>query len=98
MHMDELIRRFIENGFADFEGLHITGTVPVRQEIVNEVIAAVLKGEIPLPGSSPSSNASGGENAKPKPKLPLADLVKLVQRAEVQADDGRVIVTFEVRR
>ena len=96
MHMDELIRRFIENGFADFEGMHITGTIPVRQEIVNEVIAAVLKGEIPLPGATATGGASGGGEGKPK--LPVTALVKMVQRAEVQADDGRIVVTFEVRR
>jgi hypothetical protein len=98
--MDELIRRFIENGFADFEGMHITGTIPVRQETVNEVIAAVLKGEIPIPGAEGGSSGTGGTGGggRPKPKLPLPDLLKLVQRAEVQADNGRIIVNFEVRR
>lgn len=98
--MDELIRRFIESGFADFEGLHITGTIPIRQEIINEVIAAVLKGDIPVPGAEggASGTAGSGGEGRPKPELPLPELLKMIQRTEVQADNGRIIINFEVRR
>jgi hypothetical protein len=99
--VEELIRRFIENGFADFEGMQISGTVPVQQEIINEVIAATLRGEIPIPGASASSEGGGASRSgdgRPKMKLPLPELLKMVQRADVQAQEGRIIINFEVRR
>jgi hypothetical protein len=99
--MEELIRRFIANGFADFEGLQVHGSVPVRQELVNEIIAEVLKGGLPLPGASSGVGGVSGDagtSSAPKLELPLPELLKMVQRAEVKATDGKITLEFEIRR
>jgi hypothetical protein len=96
--MDELIRTFIANRFADFEGLQITGAIPIKQELLNEAIAAFLRdgqsaattGATPVPGAAKSPS--------PMPPIPPALLLEMVRRAEVKATDGKITLEFEIRR
>jgi len=97
--MLNLINKYLANGLSDFPGLHVTGTIPVKQEIVNEFIAEILRQgtnsaahagqEMPAPDSSSPS---------PVNVLPHAgDLIGLVKKAEIKADAGRITVEFEIR-
>jgi hypothetical protein len=96
--MDELIRSFIANGFADFEGLQITGSIPITQELLNEAIAAFLResqSAAPDVGVAPSGAAKPPTSA---PRIPPALLLKMVRRAEVKATEGKITLEFEIRR
>jgi hypothetical protein len=103
--MKELIEKYLNNGLADFEGLEITGSVPVKQEVINDAIASVLQSlaggnaeqtSAPAPDVMPTESAKAGESKAPK--LPLKALVGMVKRAEVQAVEGKLIVHFTVQR
>jgi hypothetical protein len=42
--MDEIFQRLIDNNFSDLEGLTANASIPVPQQLINEVIAAALQG------------------------------------------------------
>lgn len=103
--MNELVNKLLANNMAALEGLQISGSVPVHTDLINEVIATVLKDG--LPGKSKSSAPASGPvapspspspSAGDKPKLEPEALLQLVKRAEVKADNGRIVFEFEVRR
>lgn len=104
--MKQLLEKLIATNFADLEGLQISGTVPVKQELMNEVLAEVLKG-----GQSPSSDtaAAASEVAVPAPepsaprvasgpRLNTKDLLKFITHAEITAHEGELRLNFEIRR
>jgi len=106
--MKQLIEKLIASNFADFEGLQISGTVPVTQELMNEVLAEVLKGGASTSDASadtaavmPVSEPTPETNAPRKssgPRLNPKDLLKLITHAEVQAHEGELRLIFEIRR
>jgi len=90
--MNELLERLAANGFADLEGLQVTGTLPVRQDIVNDLIAALLR---------EATTAKPGTPSSAKPAAPFeatSDLLKLVRKLEVRMAEGTMILDFEIRR
>jgi len=90
--MTDLINKYMSNGFADFKGLTITGSIPIKQEVVNELIAELLHKGIDFP-PTPRSGAS----PTPRYNLNVNDLLKFVKRAEVKADDGKITLDCEIR-
>jgi hypothetical protein len=42
--VDEIFRNLIESNFSDLRGLTVDASVPVPQQLVNEIIAAVIQG------------------------------------------------------
>lgn len=87
--MDELLRRLAANGFAELEGLHINGSIPVRQDLVNEIIAAMLQNS----GEARTQDAAAATTPGGTPNL-----LKLVKRAEVRLVEGKMILDVEIRR
>jgi len=81
--MLSLLQKHAEQGFADFRGLHISGTVPVKQELINELIANFLQS--PPPGAASPSG------------FDVRLLLPLVKNAEVTADSGVLTLRFEIR-
>jgi hypothetical protein len=102
--MKQIIEKLIATNFADLEGLQISGTVPVKQELMNEVLAEVLKGDSSStsPAGSDVAPAAAAEPAAPRassgPRLNPKDLLKLITHAEVQAHEGELRLVFEIRR
>lgn len=102
--MDELIGKLLANNMEALQGLEISGSVPVSTDLINGVIAQVLAEG--LPGKSDKAAptpAMADVPVTPKSssaKLPLDPnaLLKLVKRAEVKADNGKIVLQFEVRR
>jgi len=88
--MQELIQRHIDNGFSEFEGLSITGTIPVRETLLNGLLADVLQNL--AEGSAPASPDTPG----PRGLLPA--VAKLVKKAEVHAKEGVIVFEFAVER
>lgn len=104
--MDELIKKLLSEDLAALEGLHVTGSVPVRQELINEVIATVLAEGLPTkkkadpsdaPAPAPVAPISSSGGSK-KVRLDPNVLLSLVKRAEIKADDGKITFEFEIRR
>lgn len=84
--MTYLLQKYAANGFADFRGLKISGTVPVKQELINEVIAESLKLAI----------APAIDKESTVPPVDPKVFLSLVKKAEVRADAGLVTVDFEL--
>ena len=42
--MDEILRKIIENDFADLGGLAVDASIPMPEQMINEIIAAALHG------------------------------------------------------
>ena len=80
--MDELIRRISAEGFAAIEGLEVTGTLPVRQDIVNEVITGLVR-------EAQAAKPAGPEEI---------NWWKLVNKLQVQLKEGKLVIDFELRR
>jgi hypothetical protein len=84
--MISLLRKYAANGFADFRGLAISGKIPVKQELFNEVLAEYL--------------ATATAPAPPQGDPPVVDaktLLQFVKKAEVSADAGVLTLNFEVK-
>jgi hypothetical protein len=85
--MKEWFQTQIDNGFADLQGLQISGVVPVKQELLNKLLALALE-----------SAKSEEKVVAPKDPLDVRQLSRLVTKAEVEATAGSLVLKFEVRR
>jgi hypothetical protein len=90
--MDEFLRRISANGFAEIEGLQVTGTLPVRQDIVNDIITGLVRdAQAVEPVKAAAPQASGASQ-------PDVNWWKLVTKLQVLLKDGKLVVDFELRR
>lgn len=80
--MNNWLEKQRANGFADFTGLAISGKLPIKESLINELLADFLQGE-----TAP---------AEPKRASNLNDLLKLVRKASVHADVGVITLEFEI--
>lgn len=83
--MQSIIQRLIANGFADFAGLSISGKVPFQQDLINEALAELVQGWSAPQGGTPSSGINPSQ------------LLPLVKKAQVRADEGVLTLEFEIR-
>lgn len=97
--MDELLQQLSANDFAMIEGLQVTGTLPVRQDIINELLTDLLQkqqsggsAENVAPVSSPTSSSPS------KPAAAKINWAKLVSKLQVQLKEGKLVVDFELHR
>ncbi|MBC8137134.1 MAG: hypothetical protein H8F28_14740 [Fibrella sp.] len=86
--------KYLQNDLADFAGLHISGTLPVKQEILNDLLQTVLT-DMQSPGSTPTPASqdkatNGASGMDPK------RLLKFVKKAEIRAEEGRLVLDFDV--
>lgn len=87
--MNEMIRKHLENGLSDFEGLSITGSIPVRDSLLNGILADVLR----------SLAHSGQRAAAPSDFAGFTPLLAtMVKKAEIHAKEGVIVVDFEISR
>ncbi len=93
--MRDLINKHLANGLRAFEGARISGQIPVRQEVINELIVDLLR--TPPPRDSAGEGADSTAAAKSQPVIPVAQLLPLVKRLELTAEQGKLIVTFDIR-
>jgi hypothetical protein len=83
--LQDLVQGWAARGFADFPGLAIDGSIPLKQELLNDLIGQAL-----------SSAAGGATSAGPPPDL-VAALRPLLKKVEVTASEGVVTLHFQVR-
>jgi hypothetical protein len=82
--LPDLLQAWVSRGFADFPGLAIDGSVPVKQELANQLIAEFL--------------ASAASHPRPAPPGDVvAALLPLLKKVEVTATEGVVTLHFQVR-
>ncbi len=97
--MDELMRRISANDFAEIEGLQVTGTLPVRQDIVNEIVTSLLQNT--KTGGTPGTPPPSSQLSSSQPSGAAGSGInwwKLVDRLDVQLSEGKLILGFELRR
>jgi hypothetical protein len=85
--------KYLQNGLADFAGLRVSGTLPVKQEILNDLLQSVLT-DMRSPSPTPTSQdvaGSGASGTDPK------SFVKFVKKAEIRAEEGRLVLDFDVQ-
>lgn len=87
MSFEDLVQGWAARGFADFPGLAIDGSIPLKQELVNQLIAEFLR--------SPPAAASSPRPGVPEP-LRLA-LLQMIKKLEVRATEGVITLQVEVR-
>jgi len=83
--MEELFALYAARGFADFAGLTVSGAVPIKEELANELIARFL-----------TAASADGSSAVPS-TVPTQALLHLVKTLQVRATEGVVTVHFEIR-
>jgi hypothetical protein len=88
--MNEILRKHIENGFSEFEGLSITGSIPLRDALLNRMLAEALE---KMTRGAPEASSSSSGIAELAPAL-----ARLVKKAEVHAKEGAVVLEFEISR
>ena len=84
--MQDLVQGWAVRGFADFPGVAIDGSIPLKQELVNQLIAAFLAASQKTTSEAPGLPAHLG---------PV--LVKMIKTLEVQATEGVITVRVAVR-
>ncbi|MBA3269202.1 MAG: hypothetical protein H0T71_01730 [Acidobacteria bacterium] len=81
--MKHWIETQLANGLPAFTGSAIAGTISVKQELVNDVLAELLNQsrDIPRP-------IEGG--------LDLAEFARYVKGASVRAESGTLLIDFKI--
>ena len=84
--MNSWLQKHIDNNFRDFEGLSIAGQIPVKDQVLNELLADALRQAQQPDSTTPT--------ATDKPDL--RPFLKLVKKAEVRAVNGAIVLDFQV--
>ncbi len=88
-----LLDELIANRFAKLQGLEIRGTVPVREELANQMLAELVQDWASAPGQS----APGQKEPRPERSTPpMSQLLSLVRKLQVRAEQGVVHLDFEI--
>ncbi len=97
--MEELIKRLLANDLEDLRGLRINGQVPVHPNLINEVIAQALRPGPPPVKAGPATDSGNSASGSPVPKGvdPVALLRRHLKHLEVEVEDGRIVVNFDVQ-
>jgi hypothetical protein len=80
--MDEWLKEQLARGFGDFAGTTISGSIPVKEELINQLIARYL--------------AQGGTPAPSRLPVNPGQLARFVRSATVHAEPGVVTLRFEI--
>ena len=80
--MNEWLMEQLARGFADFEGTSLSGSIPVKTEFINQLIARYFA---LAPNDPPHARG-----------LDLRQFVRFVRSASVAAEPGVVILRFEI--
>ena len=87
----DMLAHYLARGLIDFRGLELIGTIPVPDKVLNELIRQYLTQG--MGAANPSHQAPPSQ----QPQVPVAELVRLVKRAEIEAHEGRIVLHVELR-
>lgn len=85
--------KYLANNLADFAGLRVSGTIPVKQEILNDLLQTVLTD---MANPKPATSAAATTPAPPSSSIDPRSLVKFVKKAEIQAEAGRLVLYVDL--
>jgi hypothetical protein len=80
--MEEWLRAQWANGFAAFQGASLSGSIPVKEELINQLIAGFLA-QAPHPAAT-------------QPALDPRLVVPFVKKATIHADAGVVTLHLDL--
>ena len=81
--MQNWIQTQLASGFPALAGTAVSGTVAVRQELLNELLTELLQ-------------KSGTAEPRPVGGPDFAHLAKFVKMASVRAEQGTVLIDFKI--
>lgn len=84
--MNPWLQKLVETNFRDLEGLSISGQVPLKDQVINELITDALRQAQQAPATPEAVND----------KPDMRPFLKLLKKAEIRAVNGAVIVDFQV--
>lgn len=89
--MQALINRILSNNLADFKGLEVKGTIPIKEEIVNTLVSSFID-EFFAEKPSPKSSA----NADPE----YAKIIKKLKPSlfKISFEKGKAIIDLELKK
>lgn len=82
--MREWLQQQLDGGLTGFSGSSLSGTIAVKEELLNELVAQWLAAK------------AGGVPAPPAPPIDPAKLLAHVKQLAVRAETGRILVDFKV--
>ena len=82
--MNAWLQKQVDSGFADFKGLSVEATVPLRDSLVNELLGEALR------STATARPASAGSAPDVRP------LLRFVDKAEVRTTDGVMVLHVSV--
>lgn len=88
--MQELLDRLLANNLADLEGMEIKATIPVKEELANELLASFM--------SDFFDNAPIiAKKSTDSEYLPLIKTLKPTL-LKVSFENGKAVINFELKR
>ena len=82
--MKALVDRWLADDLAAFDGLTLSASLPVKEQILNDVLALLIQPQ--APASADESNAPAPVASQPAAPPPKLDPRKFIRRAEVSAE------------
>jgi hypothetical protein len=83
--MKAWIENQMQNGFPDLKGLSINARIPIRDRLVNALLAEALQG------------ATDGENEPRTAGPDVRSFLRFIEKAEVKASDGVIVLDLVVK-
>lgn len=88
--MKDILEKHLANGLTDLKGLRLSGQLPLREELLNELLAGFLSSkqasDKPVPAETASSSAGPD----------LGALLRQVKHAQVKVEQGVVMLHFDL--
>ena len=83
-----ILELLTEDNFAQLQGLNVSGSVPLRQDAINEALVKLVEGwSEPRPDAAQKAEGTGASR-----------FLTLVRKLAVRVEPGVVHVDFEMRR
>jgi hypothetical protein len=84
--MNPWLQKHIDNNFRDFEGLSVSGHIPVKDQVLNELLSDALR----------QAQSSEPKPTDPADKVDIRPFLKLLKKAEVRAVNGAIVLDFQI--
>ena len=80
--MEALINRLIDNELEDFEGLKIIGSIPVSEQIVNELAQQFLQDTVQK-NEAPAPSKTAEDTSAPPTSNNAPDILGLIKKLDI---------------